>query len=403
VAENQRAIGRYVASVASEDAFTGLENAALLAALYEAEPTGEPTNIYNDVWALNRQWWVGLKRKLYGLDEEYPHPFVCPKPIGDKPARVLRIGSCDEAGMKADAGTSIDKVLQMWSEDEQCDQAFAVCVARRGVVFLHKAYGTRDGRPMTVDTKSWMASTTKLMSAALMMMLVDQGLVDIDKNINRYLPQLRGIEVENPLTIRHLYTHKNGFVGHWGDDRHDLEEIVASHYPHLEVGKAQKYNGVGYALGGKIIESLTGESVITFCKRHLLDPLDCPRTDFADTFGGALSVPMDFAKFGQMLLNKGAYGDQRFFSESTFEQMLPRNLTPLLGEKTTKQWGIGMVHMVHHGLSDETFGHGAASSAILRIDPINELVIVMTRNRKDASFDKHFPTFITAVVQGIRH
>ena len=47
---------------------------------------------------------------------------------------------------------------------------------------------------MTVETPSWMASITKTMSATLMMMLVDQGLVDLDAPIGPYLPALRGIK-----------------------------------------------------------------------------------------------------------------------------------------------------------------------------------------------------------------
>jgi CubicO group peptidase (beta-lactamase class C family) len=48
-----------------------------------------------------------------------------------------------------------------------------------------------------------------------------------------------------------------------------------------------------------------------------------------------------------------------------------------------------------------TFGHGAASAATLRIDPVNDLVIVMTRNAAGTHFDKYHPQFITAVVDGL--
>ena len=212
--------------------------------------------------------------------------------------------------MSPAAVAGIDSLCRVWAE--QSDQGFAVALARRGVLVLHEAYGTRDGRPMTVDDRSWMASITKLLSGTLMMMLVDQGLVDLDAPLDSCLPSLRGIEVARPLTIRDLYIHTNGLWGHWGDDLHDFEEIVAGYYPFLPVREQHSYNGAGYALGGKVIEALTGEAIPMFYKRHLLDPLGCTNTHVTDTSGGAASVPADIARIAQMLLNRGAYGEWRF-------------------------------------------------------------------------------------------
>src|SRR5262249_51264009 len=139
------------------------------------------------------------------------------------PAPVVREGSEAEAGMKPGTREKVDAVLTEWAADD--DQPFAVCVVRKGVIVLHKAYGTRDGKPMTVDTPSWMASVTKPMSASLMLMLIDRGLVSMDDPVDRFVPALRGIKVEKPLLIRHLYTHTNG-LDRWpsGDDKLNDEE-----------------------------------------------------------------------------------------------------------------------------------------------------------------------------------
>jgi CubicO group peptidase (beta-lactamase class C family) len=108
-------------------------------------------------------------------------------------------------------------------------------------IVLHAAYGSRDGKPMTLTTKSWMASITKPMSASLMMMLVHQGLVSLDDPVDKYLPALRGLRKENPVTIRHLYTHTSGlekWPAEWyQDELPDIEERVALAYPLLSVGK----------------------------------------------------------------------------------------------------------------------------------------------------------------------
>ena len=177
----------------------------------------------DDALARERQWWVGLKRKIYGWDKVYLKPVVCPVALEGKPAPMVRQGTFAEAGMKADAAEKIDAVLQHFAADT--DQAFAVCIVRHGVIVLHKAYGERDGKPMTVDTKSWMASITKTMAASTMLMLIDQGLVSFDDPVDKFLPSLRGIKVEKPLLIRNLYTHTNGLEKlPWNDEMSDVEE-----------------------------------------------------------------------------------------------------------------------------------------------------------------------------------
>ena len=369
--------------------------AALLAGLYEERGanTEEAVGPSTNVGARDRQWWVELKRQLHGAEER--GPFICPRPIEGDAAPIVRRGSAADAGMSAQVIASIDSLCRAWASES--DEAFAVAIARRGVMVLHEAYGRRDSRPMTVDDRSWMASITKLLSGTLMMMLVDQDLVDLDEPLDSYLAPLRGIDVAKPLTARHLYTHTNGLWGYWGDELHDFEEIIAGYYPYLPVGEQHSYNGAGYALGGKVIEALTGEAIPQFYKRHLLDPLGCTNTHVDDTSGGAASVPADIARIGQMLLNRGAYGDDRFFSEETFEKMLPVELSRILGPDVTTEWGMGTTWFKDEGLGDSTFGHGAASAATLRIDPDNELIVVMTRNASGTQFAEYHPRFLEMV------
>ena len=105
-------------------------------------------------------------------------------------------------------------------------------------------------------------------------------MVQLDDPVDLYLPALRGIALDTPLTVRHLYTHTNGlrldfaypgdWIDHWGDDLNDLEEVIAGYYPYLEVGKGFGYNGVGYALGGKVMEMVTGEAIPALYLHHLL-------------------------------------------------------------------------------------------------------------------------------------
>jgi CubicO group peptidase (beta-lactamase class C family) len=107
------------------------------------------------------------------------------------------------------------------------------------------------------------------------------------------------------------------------------------------------------------------------------------------------------AKVAQMLLNKGAYGDMRFMRPETFEQMLPRVLTDILGPGATIAYGIGTLPFPYDGLGEGTFGHTAASVATLRIDPEHDLVISMTRNSAGRNFVKYHAQFLEAIVEGL--
>ncbi len=404
------AVSGYLADVMTSAFSDDARMAVLVAALLEDREPGPARTVADDAFARDRQWWVTWKRQSNGMAATFPNAFDAPRPIDGTPATVLRDGTPEEARMNPAVAASLDGVLQEWWEKSK--EPFAVCVARDGVVFYQKAFGDRDGTPMTVDRPSWIASISKFMSGTLMMMLVDQGLVDLDDRVDTYLPPLRDVPVERPLIIRNLYTHTNGlmlggfayrgsFPDHWGDALNDLEEVIAGYYPRLKVGQAHAYNGVGYAVGGKVIEQVTGEAIPQFYQKHLLDPLGMTHTAAIDTSAYIFSTPRDLAAWGQMLLNKGAYGDMRFFSEATFEKMTPQSLKPILGPDTEIEWGIGMLRMHEEGLSDQTFGHGAASAATFRIDPVNNLVITMTRNNAGAYYGDYHPKFIEAIASNL--
>ena len=92
-----------------------------------------------------------------------------------------------------------------------------------------------------------------------MMQFVDQGLVDLDDPVKKYLPQFDQ-PVETELTFRHLFTHTNGLWGHgtWGADwNSSLENVIGQYLPYLEVGKRREYNGIGYALQVEMLDEVT--------------------------------------------------------------------------------------------------------------------------------------------------
>jgi len=388
--------------------YSGLEDqqdmAILLAGLSEASAED---GTKENPWLVDHQWWVNLKRKLYGTDKMFPDPFVCPKALAGPPAPVVREGTLEEAGMSAEDVAAIDELCREWSENS--DEAFAVCIVRNDVIVLHKAYGLRNGKPMTVNTPSRMASITKLICATTVLTAVDQGLVNLDDPVGDYLPPFAEIKSNKPLTLRRLLNHTSGLWGHWGSELADLEEILSEYSPYLLVGKNYKYNGTGLNLACKILESISGEAMESFYRNHLLDPLGCTGTSVSDGGGGAYGIPLDMAKIGQLLLNRGSYGDKQFFRPELMEELLPKPIDVYLdGNKSNQIYGLGCLWTSDDGLlPEDSFGHGAGSNATLRIIPSCNTVIVMCRNSRGnnisgPNFETYHHLFINRIARSIQ-
>tara|TARA_Y100001933_G_C19013953_1_gene570417 strand:+ start:2714 stop:5242 length:2529 start_codon:yes stop_codon:yes gene_type:complete len=373
-------------------------NASLLSSLSQIKPDTDIT-VYNGVNTIEKQYWTTLERKINGNDKMFTRNFALPAKL-DKPVTSLHAGTMTEAGMTEDAPQKIDAILTEWAKDT--DEAFIACVVRNGVIVHHKAYGTRDEKPMTTDTNSWMASLSKLISGTMAMMMVDQQLINLDTPIDRYLPEMQNAGFNQVPTIRNLWTHTAGLTSHRGEDDPDLEHLIASIAPQLNVGKKFEYDGMGMELGIQLMGQVSGKCYPTMVKTHLLDPLGCKNTNCENASWNTASTAMDMAKIGQMLLNGGSYGEYRFMSQQTRDAMLPIDISTITTDKSPTKYGIGTQWYTGDGLSDMCFAHGAASSATLRIDLKHNLVISMTRNNAGKNFGKYHSKFIKTITDCIK-
>ena len=402
----------------------GDAHAAVLAAglygLTHCKHAGKP--LPTDTFAqIDRQWWVDFRRKFYRCEQKWgrtpfsatattpkmgvsPH-FCCPRPIDGEPAPTIREGTLAEAGMKPDALATIDRACEAWVA--AIGIGFALCVVRHGVLVLNKAYGLQTGsekpeQPFTPETVSPLASTTKFLSAILMAEFADQGLIAIDEPVAPLVPALRGVTPPKILpTIRDLYLHTAGFTGHWGDLHHDLEEVIADLYPTLEVRAVHRYQGVGHALAGKIMELISGESIPRLYRRHLFGPLGCEHIRSDRTSYGSWGTTMDLARIGQMMLNGGAYGPWRFTSPEVIRQMMPIPGNDRFEPDLSVRWGIGSKLFDSDGLSEQSYGHSGAGGCFLKIDPAYDLVITHTRFDEGHDFNKHRASMIAAILASI--
>jgi CubicO group peptidase (beta-lactamase class C family) len=393
VKNNQKTVNEFVNWSFWDVAKNASHNAGLLASLSEMKPDTKIT-VYNGVATAEKQYWTKLERKLNQNDTMFVREFQLPQQLST-PAPAVLEGTMSEARMTDDAPQKIDAVLTEWANDT--DEPFIACVIRNGVIVHHKAYGKRDDKPMTTQTKSWMASLSKLISGTMVMMMLDQKLVNLDMPIDRYLPELQNAGFNKMPTIRNLWTHTAGLTSHRGEDDPDLEHLIASIAPYVKVGNKYEYDGMGLELGIQLLAQVSGKCYPLMVKEHLLDPLGCSDTDCQNASWNTQSTALNMAIIGQMLLNGGSYGSHRFMSEATRDAMLPIDMSILTEGQSTNQYGIGTSWYTGDGLSDRCFAHGAASSATLRIDLKHNLVISMTRNAAGKNFGKYHPRFIQTV------
>ncbi len=158
-------------------------------------------------------------------------------------------------------------------------------------------------------------------------------------------------------------------------------------YPGMEVAVNHRYGGVGLAMGGKIMENISGESLPNLYMKHLIQPLGLAITAADGTSGGAVGTAMDFARIGQMMLNGGAYGNKRYLRPETIQKMQPipgHDRWDPPGNEI--RWGIGIKQFDSDNLSDQAYGHPGASGTCLVVDPKYDLVISMTRYDEGSVF-----------------
>lgn len=343
----------------------------------------------------DRQWWIEFKRKQEGR-AQLPVLFQPPQPrLAPKAAELLAVGG-ESAVFTPSALQKIRAVCENWAA--AAEEPLTALVAHRGQIVFHEAFGRRpDGSAMTIATPTWMASITKLFTGVLLMQFVDQGLLDLEAPLQEYLPEIK-TGGTTALTLRHLFTHTHGgaWHGEWASDWNPaLENQVAQALPLFEVGRRFEYNRLGYALAGKVMERLSGRAVPYLFAACLFTPLGMQQAFADNTYGGLSATCLDLAKLGQMLLQRGRYGAYEFFSEQNFRKLLP---APLAARNPALQqsWGIGTSPAAGNGLSEQAFGHAAASGAIFQVDPQQDLILVVGRDRPGTNYDHYAAAFVAA-------
>jgi CubicO group peptidase (beta-lactamase class C family) len=161
----------------------------------------------------------------------------------------------------------------------------AVIVIRDGVVLQKAAYGMADlehGVPAETDTSFRLASFSKQFTAMAIMMLAEQGRLDYDDPVTRFLPELA--RFGDALTIRHLLTHTGGLPDYYDVmvevtgierplTRNALDAYAVWGEPLFAPGERWEYSNPGYELLALIVERASGERFGDFVERRIFAPL----------------------------------------------------------------------------------------------------------------------------------
>jgi CubicO group peptidase (beta-lactamase class C family) len=178
--------------------------------------------------------------------------------------------------------TLADKIILPAMREKQL-VGLALGVVKDGQVILRKGYGvkslTAPGAP-DADTIFYIGSLSKAVTAVGFMRLVDEGKVSLADPIGKYLPDLP--KPWQRITVAQVMSHQSG-IPQLGKKLPTFEEMIASarNLPlAFPPGSKQEYNNFNFAIVGKLIEKISGQTFLDYMKQAVFDPLGMTRTGY---------------------------------------------------------------------------------------------------------------------------
>lgn len=228
-----------------------------------------------------------------------------------------------------------------------------------GKTIYKKSYGN-----IKLGSRIEIASSSKWLSAAVILSIVDDGLISLNDSVSMYIDAFKG--EKGKITIRQLLSHTAGLPittlydqeGFIASTLKKQVENIAGDVPLItDPGTTFYYGGVTFQIAGRIAEVVTGKDWETLFYERIADLCGMRNSDFGNSknpgiAAGAVSSGNDYANFLKMILNKGKYRNIQVLSERSVNEMvsnqtddLPIIYSPYKnapGEKTEKRYGLGV-------------------------------------------------------------
>jgi CubicO group peptidase (beta-lactamase class C family) len=205
---------------------------------------------------------------------------------------------------KADFETFLDALIPSQLRNRNIAGA-VVSVVKDGQVLFQKGYGYADveeKKPVLPDQTLFRpGSISKLFTATAVMQLVEQGKLDLDRDVNDYLDFPIPKTYPEPVTLRELLTHtggfeetlKNLFVAHESDIK-PLRTYLVNEMPAriFRPGKIPSYSNYGFTLAGYTVERVSLEKFERYIENHILKPLGMNNSTFDQPLPAQLARQM---------------------------------------------------------------------------------------------------------------
>ena len=307
--------------------------------------------------------------------------------------------------------------------ERRATPSVAIGIAKNGRLVFAKGYGYRnldDKVPADAETMYGIGSNTKQFTAASILMLRDQGKLDIDAPLARYLP---GIPHGNEVLIRNLLTHTGGYAEYTELDDIDrlgarpatnaeIVEAVAARPLGFKPGTKWQYSNTAYVMLAMVVEKLSGMSYEDFLRSRIFEPLGMTRTHFEDQQMVETDRATGYTRFAMGEQEHEQHLDYTWFSgagaiESTVGDLEKWNnaidrgtlLTPgsrdlmhatmKLADGTDTHYGFGLFmrtlpdgkHVVLHG--GDTTGFGSQDARFVE----DGLDLIVLTNQEPAAYN----------------
>lgn len=316
-----------------------------------------------------------------------------------------------------DLGLSSSRIDQAYGlvrqlVDELPGRGAAMLVGRHGKALETKTFGlmgTPESKPVQPDTIFLIASPTKPVTASAVCLLVERGLVSLDRPVRDIIPELS--DDKRDMLVVHILTHTSGLP----DGLPDNDELRAQRQPFeaflektydipldFPPGTRIQYQSLGFALQAEIVRRVTGAPLPEFLAMELFAPLG-----MQDTFLGRTTE--DRSRISDVVLaaeylDKGwtwnndhwhVFG-ARVFSPATTARMTTDNLRFIPGlsepDRATRTWGLGWMlrqstepSPMGNLVSERAFGHWGVTGTVAWADPDTGLVFVLFTNHPEAA------------------
>ena len=204
------------------------------------------------------------------------------KPAFALMALITCTSTASAQAISPDEQARIDKLVTETLEKTKTPSA-SIAIVRGGEIVLAKAYGkASETIPAATPALPYqIASNSKQFTAMALLLLEDDGKLDLDDKVSKYLP---GISGGDRIALRQLLSHTSGLQDYWPQDYsfpamatpttpQHIIDIWAKKPLDYAPGTQWQYSNTGYVVAGQIVEKVAGEPLFSFLQKRIFKPL----------------------------------------------------------------------------------------------------------------------------------